>query len=152
MFKEYTQEEFINNKDVFQRCQEIFLEKFYLEKNLNCDEISDLTFFTVELDEKIIGWGSYQSGFFYVIEIVFEKEYEDTHYQIELLKHLIDEIGEKSIYVYQAFERDHRFYLQNGFELYKDYGQFFDEGLDLTRFVMQYKNKNFYGYQNNETN
>lgn len=153
MIKKYTQEEFINNEDVFQKCEEIFLEKFYLEVILDCEEVNDLTFFTMEKDEKIIGWGSYQTGLFYVIEIVFEREYEGTHYQIELLKHLINEIGEEeSIYVYQAFNRDYEFYYKNGFELYKDYGQFFTPGSDYTRYILQLKNKNFYGYQNNETN
>jgi hypothetical protein len=136
----FTQDEFIFNNDIFSACEEIFLSKFPLEDYFDISDYSDLTFWVACLDEKMIGFGSLQTGFFYVLETIFIDEFVRGQYQIDLCKHILSECNsDKTVWVYQALESDYRFYLEQGFTLYKDYGQFFDEGLDRTRYILELK-------------
>ena len=136
----FTQDELIFNDDIFDDCEQIFLSKFPLEDYFDITDYSGLTFWVAYLDEKMIGFGSLQSGLFYVLETIFIDEFERGHYQIELCKHILSECdSDKTVWVYQALESDYKFYLEQGFILYKDYGQFFDEGLDRTRYILELK-------------
>jgi hypothetical protein len=134
----FEQDEFLNQIEIFDLCQDIFLTKFVLEDGYDLDGYSDLSFYVQYLDEKIIGFGSLQSSIFYTIDITLLEDFEFSDIHLELLNHILNDcLEEKSVYLYQAREIDSNFYLKNGFELYKDYGQFFPEGLDKTRFILE---------------
>ena len=136
----FRQDEFLNQEEVFDISQDIFLTKFILEDEYDLDGYSDLSFYVLYLDEKIIGFGSLQSSIFYTIDITLLEEFEFTDIHLDLLSHILNDcLDKQSVCLYQAREIDSNFYLKNGFKLYKDYGQFFPEGLDKTRFILEYK-------------
>jgi len=138
------QEELLKNEELLNIVTEIYLNKFTYEKEFNLDDVSDIIFFIYYLNDKIIGFGSYQENLaFYLIDCIFRNGY-DTE-KNELVNHIISKIktidNEITICAYQAEESDRDFYLNLGFNLYKDFSiqspEMFRSGLDLTRFVLE---------------
>lgn len=141
MIKEYTQEEF-KTSEIFKICEEIYLNKFFLENEFSLEDISDLTFYTYHLDSEIIGFGTSQDNeFFNIVDMTFSEKWEHSDKQIDLLNHIIEDINRenKSVFLYQTYERDYNFYLNLGFKLEKDYGNFFSQGKDIMRYVLIYE-------------
>lgn len=140
-----TQDELNSNTDLFEICNEIYLDKFYLEDEFTLDDISGLVFYFYYLDDIIIGFGSHQNNnTFYLIETIFFDEYMYTDIQKELASHIISDIksmDDKLICAYQADEKDRDFYFDLGFTLYKDFAiqspGMFNDGFDQTRFVLE---------------
>ena len=138
------QEELLKNEELLNIVTEIYLNKFTYEKEFNLDDVSDIIFFIYYLNDKIIGFGSYQENLaFYLIDCIFRNGY-DTE-KNELVNHIISKIktidNEITICAYEAEESDTDFYLNLGFNLYKDFSiqspEMFSPGLDLTRFVLE---------------
>ena len=128
-----TQDELNSNTDLFEICNEIYLDKFYLEDEFTLDDISGLVFYFYYLDDIIIGFGSHQNNnAFYLIETIFFDEYMYTD---------IKSMDDKLICAYQADEKDRDFYFDLGFTLYKDFAiqspGMFNDGFDQTRFVLE---------------
>lgn len=138
--KKFTQEEFINSSEFFE-CEEIYLDKFFLEGKLSLDEFSNLTFYTHSKDGEIIGFGSYQKNndLFDVADCTFANDWEYSEFHSELFNHILkDNSGSSKICLYQAFEEDMNFYLKWGLKLYKDYGgDWFPIGKDIMRYVLE---------------
>lgn len=146
MTKKYTQEQFLSSPE-FEICEQIYLFKYYLEDSYSLEGISNLTFYIVEKDGQIIGFGSRQDNdIFDIIDCNFKDKFEYSEQHTELLNLIVDEIREAKpeqvICLYQTLQNDCDFYLKSGFELYKDYGQdWFLPGSDVMRFVLKQEPK-----------
>lgn len=151
MIKKYLETEFKNNEELFNICKEIYEEKYFLE-DFDLSDISDITFYVYELNNKVIGFGAYQNldFLFHLCYLTFKKEYELSIYEEELINHILSEIkviNDKNINVsvYLNSVKDKKFYEKLNFKLYKDFKKqtpfMFEnmEGKDLTRFVMELK-------------
>ncbi len=152
MIKEYTQEEFENAHEVLSTCEDIYNEK-YFKSDFDLEGYSCLTFFTYELNNETIGFGSYQDNdYMFIIELIFKLKYQYSEYQDELFNHIMNEINKKNkdnvnIFVHQSTDEDYKYYLSRNFKLWKDYKEqtpsMFEniEGVDVMRYVLVYKNE-----------
>jgi hypothetical protein len=132
----YTQEEF-EKSDEFLICEEIYLDKYFLEYEYSLDDLGDLLFYIYRLDNIIIGFGSIQIGFLNIIDTNFIDEFKYSDRHIELVNHIIDDNKIDDIYIHLSYRDDYEFYLKMGFKLFKDYGQFFPIGLDRMRYSIK---------------
>jgi hypothetical protein len=144
--KKITQDEFLKSEEIYNVCSDIYINKFFLEKNFSLDDISGLLFFLYYINDEIVGFATHQDNtFFYLIDSVFNPEYLYSEHQKELVESVIKEIKELDddvlICAYQSTEEDKDFYTNMGFTLYKDFSiqspAMFKKGLDLTRFVLE---------------
>lgn len=143
--KKYTQDQFIVS-DEFEKCQDIYLDRFFLEDELSFEDISGVIVYTYTIEDDLIGFGTYQpNSAFYLIDIVFNDRWRFSDKHSELFNFIKNEIlsidPNQIICLYQTFEDDCKFYLNMGFNLYKDYGQFFKTGQDVMRFVLDNHSK-----------
>jgi hypothetical protein len=146
--KKISQEEFLKNEEIYNICNDIHINKFFLEECISLDGISGILFFLYYINDEIVGFATYQDNtFFYLIDSIFTTEYMYSEHQKELVKGIIKEIKEIDdnmlICAYQATEEDKDFYIDMDFSLYKDFSiqspGMFRKGLDLTRFVLELK-------------
>jgi hypothetical protein len=139
MIEKYTQEEFISSEE-FKSCQDIYLNKYFLEDEYSLDDISDMTFYIYKINNEIIGFASFQDNeYLNILDMNFIKKWEYSDKQIELLNYILSDVKKDDIYVHQSYEGDYEFYLKMNFELYKDYGNFFMIGSDVMRYSMKLK-------------
>lgn len=138
--KKYTQEEFLKSKE-FEKCEEIYLDRFFLEDEISFEDVSNVLIYIYTFNNEIIGFGSYQpNSAFYLMDITFDTKWRFSEKHLDLFNFIKNEIltiePNVLICLYQTYEDDYKFYLNQGFNLYKDYGQFFPPGLDKMRFVL----------------
>jgi hypothetical protein len=139
MIEKYTQEEFISSEE-FKSCQDIYLNKYFLEDKYSLDDISDMTFYIYKINDEIIGFASFQDNeYLNILDMNFDIKWRYSDKQIELLNYILDNVKKENIYVHQSYEEDYEFYLKMDFELYKDYGDFFMIGSDVMRYSMNLK-------------
>lgn len=141
--KKYTQEEFLKSSE-FDKCNLIYSKKYPLENGIELEGYSNLSFYIYEIENEIIGYGSYQiNDMMYIVETIFTDEYKYKNEHISFLNYLLniikeEQINDNTIFSYQSMEEDLNFYINNGFKLYKDYGAFFESGYDNTRYILEY--------------
>lgn len=142
MIEKYTQEEFIGS-DIFERCEEIYLEKFFMEESYDLDDYSGLTYFTMIENDGLIGFGSYQDNdYLFIVETIFDDEFVYSDFHKQLVNHIVDQIKSLKrdkffICSYQPSVEDSKFYQDLGFKIERDFGSFFPVGKDMTRFVLR---------------